>query len=166
LKKRTRARELALQFLYQLDLRGAALLAEAREFVQGEERDAETVRFALKLVQGVNDHRAEIDQAIQAVAQNWNISRMAVVDRNVLRLSAYELLHCPDVPPKVAINEAIELGKRYSTQNSGAFINGILDKIMNRARPPEAGKAAQVEPAPVSALDEELPEPPRADAEG
>jgi len=155
-KKRTRARELALQFLYQMDLRGESLLPEAREFVGNEERDAETTRFALRLVQGAHEHKAEIDAMIQSVAQNWNISRMAVVDRNVLRLATYELVHCPDVPPKVAINEAIELGKRYSTQNSGAFINGILDKIMNRARTP-AEAAAKPKPGP---LDEELPETP------
>ena len=129
MKKRTRARELALQFLYQLDLRGDDLLPEAKSFVRGEERDSETVRFALRLVQGTVDHRTEIDRTIQGVAQNWNISRMAVVDRNVLRLATYELLHCDDIPPKVAINEAIELGKRYSTEQSGAFINGILDRI-------------------------------------
>ncbi|MFN0007983.1 MAG: transcription antitermination factor NusB [Planctomycetota bacterium] len=132
MKKRTRAREIALQFLYQLDLRGDDLMAEAKSFVRGEERDSETARFALRLVEGTVQNRGEIDKMIQGVAQNWNISRMAVVDRNVLRLASYELLHCDDIPPKVAINEAIELGKRYSTQNSGAFINGILDKIMNR----------------------------------
>ena len=145
MKKRTRAREVALQFLYQLDLRGDDLLEEAKSFIRGEERDAETARFALRLVQGTFEHKEAIDKAIQAVAQNWNISRMAVVDRNVLRLATYELLHCDDIPPKVAINEAIELGKRYSTQNSGAFINGILDKIMNRkpavAAPPPSTSA-------------------------
>ena len=140
MKKRTRAREIALQFLYQLDLRGDDLMAEAKSFVRGEERDSETARFALRLVEGTVEHRDEIDRMIQGVAQNWNISRMAVVDRNVLRLASYELLHCDDIPPKVAINEAIELGKRYSTQNSGAFINGILDKIMNR-KPAAAGDA-------------------------
>jgi transcription antitermination factor NusB len=142
MKKRTRAREIALQFLYQLDLRGDDLMAEAKSFVRGEERDSETARFALRLVEGTVEHRAEIDKMIQGVAQNWNISRMAVVDRNVLRLASYELLHCDDIPPKVAINEAIELGKRYSTQNSGAFINGILDKIMNRKPAAAADTAA------------------------
>jgi N utilization substance protein B len=152
-KKRTRSRELALQFLYQLDLRGAELLGEAREFVRGEERDAETARFALQLVEGTHAAREELDREIQAVAQNWSIGRMAVIDRNVLRLASYELLHCPDVPPKVAINEAIELGKRYSTQNSGAFINGILDKIMNRAKkgPGAAAPLADAPEAPPSA---------------
>jgi transcription antitermination factor NusB len=155
-KKRTRARELALQFLYQLDLRGDDLLPEAQAYVRGEERDAETTRFALRLVQGTHEHKTEIDTMIQGVAQNWNISRMAVVDRNVLRLATYELLHCQDIPPKVAINEAIELGKRYSTQNSGAFINGILDKIMNRARA-VVPQAAVVE-ATTPELEEELPD--------
>ncbi len=162
MKKRTRARELALQFLYQLDLRGEGLYPEAREFVSAEERDVETTRFALRLVQGTHENKASIDQMIQSVAQNWNISRMAVVDRNVLRLATYELVHCPDVPPKVAINEAIELGKRYSTQNSGAFINGILDKIMNRqtpATPLAAAPTGNATATPsLSTLDDELPE--------
>ena len=159
MKKRTRARELALQFLYQLDLRGDSMLEEAREFVSAEERDAETTRFALRLVQGTHENKPAIDQMIQSVAQNWNISRMAVVDRNVLRLATYELVHCPDVPPKVAINEAIELGKRYSTQNSGAFINGILDKIMNRSAPLAAPPTSNATAIPTpSALDDELPE--------
>ncbi len=136
MKKRSRARELALQFLYQLDLRGEELLPESREFIRSEEKDLETGKFAQRLVEGTFEHRSEIDRMIQDVAQNWNISRMAVVDRNVLRLATFELLHCQDIPPKVAINEAIELGKRYSTSNSGAFINGILDKIMNRSPAP------------------------------
>jgi len=134
MKKRTRARELALQFLYQLDLRGPEILEEAKFFFRAEEQDKAVREFAAQLVNGVMAHRAELDQVIRAVAQNWEIARMAVIDRNVLRMAAYELFHCPDIPPKVAINEAIELGKRFSTQNSGAFINGILDKIKDRAR--------------------------------
>lgn len=154
MKKRTRARELTLQFLYQLDLRGDELYEEAGASLRSEERDPETLRFATRLVEGVWLNWDEIEKTIQAVAQNWNIARMAVIDRNVLRLGAYELLHCPDIPPKVAINEAIELGKRYSTANSGAFINGILDKIMNRkpALPQEAAardeQAARRAPQP------------------
>ena len=148
MKKRTRARELALQFLYQLDLRGDDLLPEAQAYVRGEERDAETTRFALRLVQGTHEHKTEIDTMIQGVAQNWNISRMAVVDRNVLRLATYELLHCQDIPPKVAINEAIELGKRFSTANSGAFINGILDKIKSQNESNAKAEASTAAPAP------------------
>jgi transcription antitermination factor NusB len=131
-KKRTRARELALQFLYQVDLVSTDPASEVEGFLRAEERDPEARKFALRLIQGTHQHRPEIDAVVQQVAQNWEISRMAVVDRNVLRLATFELMYCDDIPPKVAINEAIELGKRYSTQNSGAFINGILDKIMNR----------------------------------
>jgi transcription antitermination factor NusB len=131
-KKRSRGRELALQFLYQVDLRGAELIAEAAEFLGGQEPDREAREFAGRLIQGIHEHRAELDGVIGEVAENWNIERMAVIDRNVLRIACYELLQCKDIPPKVAINEAIELGKRYSTQNSGAFINGILDKVKSR----------------------------------
>ncbi|MBI5431531.1 MAG: transcription antitermination factor NusB [Planctomycetes bacterium] len=132
MKKRTRGRELALQLLYQLDLRGDEILAEIDDFLREEEPDRESREFAKKLLLGVQECRVELDKTIQSVAQNWDIARMAVIDRNVLRLASWELLHCEDIPPKVAINEAIELGKRYSTQNSGAFINGILDKIKSR----------------------------------
>lgn len=146
MKKRTRGRELALQLLYQMDLRGEDLLPEARQFLAAEEGDRETRAFAERLVDGTREHRAEIDAVIRGVAQNWEIGRMAVIDRNVLRLATYELLHCRDVPPKVAINEAIELGKRYSTANSGAFINGILDKIKSRHVKPRSDAGAAAEP--------------------
>jgi len=137
-KKRSRGRELALQFLYQRDLRGPELEGEVESFIKSEEPDGEARKFALKLVAGTIEHLEPLNEKIQSVAQNWDIARMAVIDRNVLRLATFELLFCNDIPPKVAINEAIELGKRYSTQNSGAFINGILDKIKSRYA--EAGK--------------------------
>ncbi len=129
MKKRTRARELALQFLYQLDLRGPEFLKDATGFFREEESDKSTREFALHLVRGTSENREEIDGVIREVAQNWDIERMAVIDRNVLRMATYEILHRKDIPPKVSINEAIELGKRYSTQQSGSFINGILDRI-------------------------------------
>ena len=132
MKKRTRARELTLQFLYQLDLRGEEFLPEAQSFLRDEEKDKATREFALHLIRGTAESRAGLDDLIREVAQNWDIDRMAVIDRNVLRMASYELMHCPDIPPKVSINEAIELGKRYSTQNSGGFINGVLDKIKDR----------------------------------
>ena len=129
MKKRTRARELALQFLYQIDLCGAELESEARAFLRQEESDKGAREFALHLIRGTRKNLEEINELIRQVAQNWHIDRMAVIDRNVLRMATYELMHCSDIPPKVSINEAIELGKRYSTQNSGGFINGVLDKI-------------------------------------
>jgi N utilization substance protein B len=132
-RARTRARELALQFLYQLDLQGPecrpelpAFLAEALGDKAGAE---EATSYATRVVDGVLRHREEIDARLREAARNWELERMAVVDRNVLRIGCYELLHEPEIPIKVAINEAIELGKRYSTEASGAFVNGILDRI-------------------------------------
>ena len=150
MKSRTRGRELALQFLYQVDLRGASTLSERDTFLRTEEKDKEARNFAEARIEGVLGCQAELDRTIQEVAQNWDISRMAVIDRNVLRIATFELLYCKDIPPKVAINEAIEIGKRFSTSNSGAFINGILDKIKTRrvdklqesAEEPRTGEAA------------------------
>jgi len=141
-KKRSRGRELALQFLYQVDLRGTDVLDDLHGFLRDEESDADTARFAESLVRGTVGKQSEVDAMIQSVAQNWKLERMAAIDRNVLRLGAYEMLFVPDVPPKVSINEAIELGKRYSTQNSGGFINGILDKIRERYWEPRFGAAS------------------------
>ncbi len=153
MKKRTRGRELALQLLYQIDLRGDDVFDEVDDYLRTEEKDRDTRKFAKELIVGTREHVAELNEVIKGVAQNWEIGRMAVIDRNVLRLATYELLHCgKDVPPKVAINEAIELGKRFSTQNSGAFINGILDKIKSRfvdeaeAPVPEAPSAPEAAP--------------------
>ncbi|MFP4055559.1 MAG: transcription antitermination factor NusB [Candidatus Brocadiia bacterium] len=129
MRKRTRARELALQALYQLDQRGCEALELVDRLI--DEGTAEPVvrLFARQLVEGCWSHREQLDAQIAAAAENWEIRRMAVVDRNVLRLAAFELLFLDDVPPKVAINEAVDLAKRYSTAESGAFVNGILDHI-------------------------------------
>jgi len=91
--------------------------------------DPGTRRFARELIDGCRERLEQLDAHIAAVAENWEIGRMAVIDRNILRLASYELLFRDDVPPKVAINEAIDLAKRYSTADSGAFVNGILDRI-------------------------------------
>ena len=127
--RRREARVLAVQCLYMLDLNARDPGASRPLFWEGRNVHPDIRAFADELVDGVVSGREEIDALIRRVAQNWEIGRMATIDRNVLRIATYELLHCRDIPPKVAINEAIELGKRYSTQNSGAFINGILDKI-------------------------------------
>ncbi len=133
MRKRTRARELALQALYQLDLRGAEVLGDIERFLSEREAEPEVRAFARLLIDGCWQHLAELDAAIAAVAENWDIRRMAVVDRNVLRLASFELLFLDDVPPKVSINEAIDLAKRFSTADSGAFVNGILDRIRSQA---------------------------------
>ncbi len=133
MRVRTRARELALQFLYAIDLQGGdyreRLDAFLKDEVGGKPGEAEASEYARRLVDGVTLHAPAIDAILSVAAQNWDIARMAVIDRNALRIGCYEMLHEPEVPTKVAINEAIELGKRYSTEQSGAFINGILDRI-------------------------------------
>jgi len=153
MKRRSRARELALQALYQVDLTRDTDRANVDAFLDSQDAEDEPREFARALVHGTLEHQEEIDATISEVTQNWAISRMAVIDRNVLRLAAHELLHREDIPPKVSINEAIEIGKRFSTTNSGAFINGILDKIMNQHSP--AGEEAAGEEAEEESVEEE-----------
>ena len=134
LRKRTRARELALQFLYQWDQRGQEVLDDLTSFLADGDADSSVQRFAHDLIRGVVEHLPALDKKIVEVAENWELHRMAVVDRNVLRLAAYELMFLADIPPKVSINEAIDLAKKFSTAESGAFVNGILDKIRKTCR--------------------------------
>src|SRR5262245_11144850 len=129
MRRRTRARELALQFLYTLDLRGDGVRDELDDFLTRSGASRVARRFATELIDGVRKQRDDLDQRIAALATNWSLGRMAPIDRNILRLAGFELLHSRDVPVGVALNEAIELGKRYSTAQSGAFVNGVLDKL-------------------------------------
>ena len=129
MRRRTRAREIAVQFLYQLDLCGDEVADTMNEFVDTETDDRDVSEFARRLIQGTRRMQSETDVCLREVARNWDLSRMATLDRNILRIAVFELLHCPDIPPKVTINEAIEIGKKFSTANSGAFINGILDRV-------------------------------------
>lgn len=172
IRRRTRAREIAMQALFQFDLRGQDLskgayrddmggsiedICRDEMFASDEDEDGDArggvpievdpndpdfgkrrrltsaerdmLEFSVRLVEGTLRNRDEIDQQLQGVTRNWDLRRMAIVDRNVLRMAVYELMFCNDVPPKVAINEAIEIGKKYSTANSGGFVNGILDRI-------------------------------------
>lgn len=130
MRKRTKARECALQMLYQLDIRHDAAPKQIIEEFWQEDASAEEVRsFANQLVEGTVQHRPQLDALIASHASNWNLPRMAVIDRNILRLGTYELLHAQDVPPKVCINEAVELAKRFGDEDSGKFINGVLDAI-------------------------------------
>ena len=130
MRRRTRARELALQMLYQVDARGPEVLEELDAQVGREEPiEPEVLVFAQALLDGTLARQPEIDELIASAAQNWQLRRMAIVDRNILRMAVYEMLYVEDIPAKVSINEAIELGKRYSTQQSGSFINGILDRV-------------------------------------
>ena len=114
---------------------------------EDSEGDSEVSSFSRRLVEGSLLHRSETDALLKEVACNWDVKRMAAVDRNILRMAVYELVHCDDIPPKVTINEAIELGKRFSTAKSGGFINGILDRVRidledRRTAGAEEGEAA------------------------
>jgi len=126
---RTRAREFALKYLYQLDVLAHKDVEPVEEFLATQNLIPEIVAFSAHLVHGTLDHRAEIDVMIEDAAFNWKISRMPIVDRNILRSAIFELVYCDDIPPKVSIDEAINIAKKYSTPEAGAFVNGILDKI-------------------------------------
>lgn len=135
-RKKSVARVIALQALYQYDVRGPSFVDEAEAFFRASERTPDDVAMARDLFLGCLDYLDTIDAALAKIARHWDLKRMAAVDRAILRLGAYELLHTPDVPPKVALTEAIRLAKKYSTDESGAFVNGLLDKLMPRGAPP------------------------------
>lgn len=138
--QRREARELAVQCLYMLELnRGDP--GEARALLWEGRRVPEPVsRFAGELVDGVAAHRPEIDGLIRRLASNWDLERIAAVDRNVMRVAVYEMLYREDIPAVVSINEAVDIAKRFSTAESGAFVNGILDRArIEIARAPLSG---------------------------
>jgi N utilization substance protein B len=134
--KRRKARELALQFLYQLDLRSEEDVAQhLPEFWRRHPVDQEVQSFAEHLVRGTKLHQEKIDELIGQYTEHWDLERMAVVDRNILREGIFELLWMSEVPPKVVINEALEIAKKFSTEESSGFINGILDRVHKELRP-------------------------------
>lgn len=129
---RRKARELALQMLYQHDLSGNSPEAIVSTFEDLQKSKTNTREFATKIFKGTLEHLEKIDEMIVAQADNWRLSRMAVVDRNIIRMSIYEFLHEHDTPKLVIIDEAIEIAKKFGTQKSSQFINGILDGILKR----------------------------------
>jgi transcription antitermination protein NusB len=134
--RRSRAREIALQVLFQDDQNPGGNPAAADEFLRRRLRTPELVEMSRALVAGVRRNRAELDVVIEKTAEHWSLNRMAVTDRNVLRLGAYEILFS-DTPDPVAINEALDLAKRYGSAHSAQFVNGILDRLI-RQKAPEA----------------------------
>ena len=132
MRKRTQAREFALQVLYKMDICRELSDAALDSFWNDppdENIEEEVKKFTSELVRGVEANSGEIDKEIIQYAENWQLERMSYVDRNILRLSSYELIFREDIPPKVSINEAVELAKRYSGDDAGKFVNAILDKI-------------------------------------
>jgi N utilization substance protein B len=129
---RRKARELALQMLFQHDMAGNPPDMIVGTFEDLQKSKPNTREFAERIFRGTVDHIGEIDEMIQAQAENWRLSRMAVVDRNIIRMSVYEFMHEDDTPKLVIIDEAVEIAKKFGTQKSSQFINGILDGILKR----------------------------------
>ena len=151
--RRSRAREVALQVLYQDDLNPGHNPAQTDSFLENRLLSTELKEFARSLVAGVRRNRAELDQVLAHTADHWSLGRMAATDRNVLRLGAYEILYS-ETPDRVAINEAVELAKRFGTKQSAQFVNGILDRLLTGHGPaPEStsGTAAPESTAPQNA---------------
>jgi transcription antitermination factor NusB len=142
--RRTRARELAMQALYQLDVQGADLLEFLDEFFVENEADSSTRELALEWTKGTWEKLAHCDELIVASTIKWQLSRLSPVDKSILRLAVYQLKWCRDIPARVVINEAIELAKKFSTDKSPSFVNGVLDAVLKRIS--EAANAERVCP--------------------
>jgi N utilization substance protein B len=145
--RRSRAREVALQLLFWRDLNPTATREAVERFGRERLRDPDLMAFGLGLFDGVVAQVGEIDRRLTEAAENWRLPRMAAVDRNVLRLGAYELLFGTEVPPAAALNEAIEMARRYGSADSPAFVNGVLDRV-NKVR--SGGCGVPDEAAPVT----------------
>ncbi len=142
MRKRTLAREYALRILYQAEIvRREIKMAAEYYWADAELEDATIKDFTQRIIIGVADNLEQIDGRISHYATNWQLKRMAVIDRNILRIGVFELLYTPDIPPKVTINEAVELAKKYGDLESSKFANGILDKIHKTEKLPENKQA-------------------------
>jgi transcription antitermination factor NusB len=129
MRKRTLARECALKLLYQADLNHHSLDEMLLDFWKWNPVSADIREFAEQLVRGTFEHMKAIDEKIVQYTENWELRRMAAVDRNILRFSVYELIYLEQIPHKVTINEAVNIAKKYSQEDAGKFVNGVLDKI-------------------------------------
>lgn len=138
--ERRRAREAALQILYQLEFGPSESEAAVREFWKARKAPAATRDYSRWLVRGITDNRDSLDAAIQKISKHWRVARMGLVDRNILRLAAFELSSARATAPAIVINEAIEIAKKYSSPEAAVFVNGILDALrrgLEAAQPPE-----------------------------
>lgn len=136
MRKRTKAREIAMTVLYQMDVSDSSwqdLLSNYCEYEHVEDEDIRS--FSARLIEGTVTVMDDIDQLLGKYADNWQIDRMAAIDRNIIRFAIYELLYMSDIPPKVTINEAVNLAKKFSLDESGKFVNGVLDKINHTEKP-------------------------------
>ncbi len=129
--RRSKSRECALQVLFQLNITKQEPVTALSQFQEHFSPNGEADDFVKRLVLGVLEHRRELDRLIEQYSEHWRLDRINIIERNILRMALFELLYCEEIPPKVTINEAIDLGKRYGSEDSGSFINGILDRIQN-----------------------------------
>jgi len=141
--KRSLARELAMQALYQLDIQGDELLPNIEAFLRENAADDIVFKLALDWTKGTWSHLKECDELLARSVIKWQMSRISCVDKSILRLSAYQLRYCSQIPPKVTINEAIELAKRYSTAQAPGFINGVLDGLLKKLDEGDENKKAE-----------------------
>jgi transcription antitermination factor NusB len=148
MKQREFARRIALQALFQLDFRSEAFGPETVDFLRSSTKDPEVYFFARRLTEGAWAWRQDADLLIQQATEHWDVDRMAVLDRNILRLASWEIACCDDIPDRVAIDQAIELAKRFGSAESGSFVNGVLDHVLRIVQAKrEAGAAAAKETA-------------------
>lgn len=151
MRKRTQARECALKILYQIDMTDEPLEDVLHLFWEHYPAPPEVREFAETLVRGTRRYLSQIDQKLGQYTENWQLNRMAVVDRNILRFAAYELLYLDEIPPKVTINEAVNIAKKYSQEEAGKFVNGVLDKInhteVHKSEMPNSPKTKDEEPS-------------------
>jgi N utilization substance protein B len=126
---RRKGRELALQALYQIEITGDSSIAAVDLFLQHFEGGAKAKEFARRLVSGVVSQRPDLDRLIEQAMENWKLARLAKVEHELLRLAAYEVVFCPDIPVPVSLDEAVEIAKRFASEDSAGFINGVLDHI-------------------------------------
>jgi N utilization substance protein B len=138
--QRRKAREVALQVLYELDVLNIDSKEAVALFWNNFDAPEESRKFSTLLIEGTWGNIEQIDSHISSCSENWSLARMSRVDKNILRMAVYELLYCPDIPPKVTLNEAIDLGKLYGSENSGSFINGILDAVYLKLYKEEANQ--------------------------
>jgi N utilization substance protein B len=150
--RRSRAREVALQLLFQRDLNPRGEAGQRERFARDRLREPTLQKFCLNLVEGVHAHLQEIDSRLGQVAENWRLPRMAAVDRNILRMGTYEMIFTPETPPAAAMDEAIELARRFGTADSPRFVNGVLDKLKPPAlaAPSEIDQTASSDESPLT----------------
>jgi N utilization substance protein B len=134
MSRRRKAREIALQTLYAEEVSGADWRSALRDSVERRKPSEEVVEYAERLVERVIEERSRLDERLKRCIQNWELERVSVIDRTILRIALAELIYCPEVPTNVIMNEAIEIAKKFSSADAGKFVNGVLDSLAREVR--------------------------------